>query len=96
MPKITPQVFRDANGRPLIVFAKGRTLYHAVKADDTIKLDTLETLRGLVPLEYKGQDYPPKRAASFWLNRSTREITKRAKAVLRGLVARQPRPQVTA
>ena len=96
MPKISAQVFRDGNGRPMIVFAKGRTLYYAVVAGDTIKLDTLNTLRGLVPLEYKGSEYPPKRAASYWLNHSTREITKRAIAVLRGLVARQPRPQVPA
>ena len=83
------QVFRDANSRPLLVFAKGRTLYHAVIADDTtIKLTMLDSLRGLTPLTYREEDYPPKRAASFWLNHSVREITRPAKAILRNLVAR--------
>ena len=80
---------RDGNGRPYIVFARGRALYHAVQAEDTIRLITLPNLRGLVPLERKGCPYPPKRAASFWLNHTDREITKRARQVLRGLVARK-------
>lgn len=96
MPGFTPRVYLDENARPLLVFARGRTRYHAIIAADTIKRDTLESLRGLTPLKYKGDEYPPRRAASFWLNHSTREITKRARAVLRGLVARKPRPQVTA
>ena len=84
-----PQVFVDHNSRPVLVFDKGRTKYHAVAAEDTkITLVSLDSLRGLVECQRKGQPYPPKRAASFWLNRDHREITKRAREVLRGLVAR--------
>lgn len=85
-----PEVLRNANGRPLIVFAKGRALFHIVEASESaIRVNTLPTLRGLQPLELRGNPYPPKRAASFWLNKDYREITPRAKSVLRGLVARK-------
>jgi hypothetical protein len=90
MKTYAPQVLLDANARPLIVFAKGRTKYHAVAAADrSITLVALDTLRDLRPLERKGQPYPPRRCASFWLNRDHREVTKRATQVLRGLVARK-------
>jgi len=85
-----PEVLRNASGRPLIVFARGRVLFHVVEATDSaIKLATLATLRGLQPLELRGNPYPVKRAASYWLNKDYREITPRAKSVLRGLVARK-------
>lgn len=91
MKTFTPQVLVDANGRPLIVFAKGRLLYHAVAARHTdIAVVTLETLRGLREVQRKGEPYPPRRCASFWLNKDHREVTKRARQVLRGLVARKP------
>jgi hypothetical protein len=87
---MTPQVLVDHNARPLIVFRKGRTKYHAVAARDTdIALVTLDTLRGLREATRHGDAYPPKRAASYWLNHDHREITKRARQVLRGLVARK-------
>lgn len=87
-----PQVMLDEHARPLIVFARApRSLrYHAVAARDTdIALVELETLRGLRPLERKGEPYPPRRCASFWLNHDHRRPTKRARQVLRGLVARK-------
>ena len=90
MPPYPPQVLLDEHAHPLIVFAKGRTLYHAITARDRdIALLTLDTLRGLRPLLRQGLPYPPKRAASFWLNHAHRPPTKRAAAVLRGLVARK-------
>ena len=86
---MNPQVLADRNSRPLIVFAKGRTKYHAVAAmDKTITLVALDSLRGLAKLQRKGEPYSPKRAASFWLNHDHREVTKRAREVLRGLVRR--------
>lgn len=85
-----PEVLRNANGRPLIVFAKGRALFHVVEAtDSSVRVATLPTLRGLQPLELRGNPYPAKRAASFWLNKDHREITPRAKRILRSLVARK-------
>lgn len=92
MTQVTPQVFLDHNARPLLVFRKGRVKYHAVAArDTTIALVTLDTLRGLRPATRKGEDYPPRRAASFWLNHDCRHITKRARQVLRAMVARKER-----
>ena len=89
MSAYTPQVLIDGNARPLIVFRKGRTKYHAVAARDTdIAIVTLDSLRDMRPLERRGDPYLPKRAASYWLNHDHREITKRARQVLRGLVAR--------
>jgi len=80
--------------RPIIVFAKGRTKYHAIEAGDSgIRLIELESLRYLRPVMRNGEPYPARRAASFWLNHSWRPITKRAKAVLRTLVARQPKDE---
>ena len=85
-----PEVLRNANGRPLIVFGKGRSLFHVVEATDSaIRLTTVPTLRGLQPLELRGNPYPAKRAASFWLNKDYREITPRARSILRRLVARK-------
>jgi len=84
-----PQVLLDHNARPLIVFGKGRTLYSAVVADTTIKLVKLETLRGYRQATLKGEPYPVRRAASYYLNHTDRPITDRAKLVLRGLVRRQ-------
>ena len=91
---MTPQVLmlRDERNaeRPVLVFRKGRKLYHAIAArDDSIGLVTLESLRGARPLERRGEPYPPRKAASFWLNRDFRIVTKRARQVLRGLVARK-------
>jgi hypothetical protein len=85
-----PVVLADEHRRPVLVFARGRTKFHAVVATDTaITLAKLETLRGLVSLERRGEPYPPRRAASFWLNHDCRPITKRARAVLRGFVAKK-------
>ena len=85
-----PQVLVDGNARPLIVFAKGRAKYHAVTArDNDIALVALDSLRGLRALERRGEPYPARRAASFWLNHGFRAPTKRARQVLRGLVARR-------
>jgi hypothetical protein len=87
-----PAVYLDANRRPLLVFRKGRVKYHAIAVEDkTITVTTLDTLRGLVEATRMGEPYPAKRAASFWLNHDHRPCTKRAKQVLRGLVARKPR-----
>jgi len=98
--RFTPQVFayRDEDNarRFALVFRKGRTLYHAVVAGpDEIKLETFSTLRGFSLAQYKGDAYAPKRAASQWLNHDHRSITKRARAVLRGLVARRPKEGLT-
>lgn len=100
MKPFTPIVMRlrdaEQQHRPIIVFQKGRTLYHAVAARDTITLITLDSLRECVEMiRADGATYPPKVAASYWLNHSTREITKRAKAVLRGLVSRKPKVATT-
>ena len=81
-------VYLDHNAQPLIVFSKGRTKFHAVAANGTISLVTLDTLRGLREATYRGDAYPPRRAASFWLNHGQRPITKRAENVLRALVSR--------
>lgn len=91
MEKYGPVVMMsDFGSVPYLVFAKGRKLYHAITADTMIRMTTLETLRGLRPLERKGKPYPPRRAASHWLNHDHREFASaRAKAVLRGLVARK-------
>lgn len=99
-PKFVSQVFayRDEDNarRFALVFRKGRTLYHAVVAGpDEIKLETFATLRGFSLAQYKGDDYAPKRAASRWLNHDHRPIAKRARAVLRGLVARRPKEGLT-
>ena len=98
--RFTPQVFNyrdDGNVRRVaLVFRKGRKLYHAVVATaDSITLDTFLTLRGFTLAQYKGDEYAPRRAASFWLNRDHRPIATRARAVLRGLVARQPKKALT-
>jgi len=92
--RFVPQVLRDANARPFIVFNKGRTLWNAVEVNDKIKLVKLDSLRDLQPMLLKGEPYPPRKAASFYLNRDHREITKRAKAILKALVCRQPRAEV--
>lgn len=84
-----PQVMLDRNSRPVLVYSKGRIKYHAVLADSKIRLVELESLRGFAHAMRRGEPYPPKRAASFWLNHDHREITKRAKDVLRELVARR-------
>lgn len=85
-----PQVLVDGEGRPLIVFKKGRTKYHAVAARPSdIALVAIDTLRGLRELARKGEPYPARRAASFWLNHDHRPVSKRARQVLRHLVARK-------
>lgn len=59
MKTFTPQVLVDGNGRPLIVFAKGRMLYHAIAARHTdITIVTLQTLRGLRELQRNGEPVP--------------------------------------
>lgn len=88
--KYQPAVLIDEHARPLIVFTRGRTKYHAVKADETsITLVALDTLRGYRELQRNGAAYPVKRCASRWLNHDWRPITSRARAVLKGLVARK-------
>lgn len=89
MTKLQPVVLQNQNSVPFLVFAKGRKLYHAVTADTMIRVVSLETLRGLDQVMRKGEPYPPRRAASHWLNHDHRVITQRAKAILRGLVARK-------
>lgn len=90
MKTFPPKVYIDHNARPLIVFARGRKLYHAVTARDSdITIASLDSLRYLRPLTRKGVEYPARRAASFWLNRDFRIVTKRARQVLKGLVARK-------
>lgn len=85
-----PQVLVDEHARPLIVFSKGRTKFHAIAARDRdIALVDLDTLRGLRQLERRGEPYPARKAASFWLNHDFRCPTKRARQVLRSLVARK-------
>jgi hypothetical protein len=86
-----PVVIFDANRRPMIVFKRGRTKYHAVAAtESSIALVAADTLpRGFVYAMRNDEPYPVRRAASFWLNHDFRPVTKRAKMVLRGLVARK-------
>ena len=85
----TPIVLLDARSDGHLVFARGHKHYHAVAAQGgVIHLVTLESLRGMRPIEHKGKPYPPKRAASIWLNHSNRAITKKAKSILRAFVAR--------
>jgi hypothetical protein len=88
-PQQSPQVLIDPNGRPLILYARGRKKFHAVAANGKIRLVALDSLRGLRPLQRNGAPYPARRAASYWLNHDHREITARAKLVLRSLVARR-------
>jgi len=92
-PPFTPQVLRDANGRPYIVFGKGRILWHAIKVDSNIALAKLDTIRGMPEILYKGAPYPVRKAASFYLNHDHREITPRAKAILKALVRRQAKAE---
>lgn len=89
MQKFNPVVLQDGNRNLFIVFARGRLLYHAVTADTVIRLVSVPTLRGLDQVERKGEPYPVRRGASFWLNHDHRPITSRARKVLRGLVARK-------
>ena len=104
-PRFTPQVFvyrDDENARHIaLVFRKGRTLYYAVVAKrSAITLETFPSLRGFDPLPVGLANcdgiYQPRKAASFWLNHDHRPITTRARAVLRGLVARRPKESLTA
>jgi len=104
-PRFTPQVlvYRDEeeNVRYVaLVFRKGRTLYHAIVAKrNAITLEAFPTLRGFDPLPVGLANcdgiYQPRRAASFWLNHDHRPITARARAVLKGLVARKPKEGLT-
>jgi hypothetical protein len=103
-PRFIPQVFvyrDDDNARYVaLVFRKGRTLYHAIVAKrSAITLETFPTLRGFDPLPVGLANcdgiYQPRKAASFWLNHDHRPIAKRARAVLKGLVARQPKAGLT-
>lgn len=90
MKPYTAQVLVDGNGRPLIVFAKGRIKYHAVSARPTdIAVVTIDTLRGYRELTRRGEPYPVRRCASFWLNHDHRPLTKGARRILRNLVTRQ-------
>ena len=96
-PKFVPQVFHyrddDNSLRFAIVFRKGRTMYHMIAATcDKITSGTVATLRDFKPaLMGDGTNYPVKKCASFWLNHDHRPITTRARAVLKGLVARKPK-----
>jgi hypothetical protein len=96
-PKFVPQVFNyrdeDNSIRLALIFRRARTLYHAVVAThNAIKLETFDTLRGFQPaLTRDYEAYPVRKAASFWLNRDHRPIATRARAVLKGLVARKPK-----
>lgn len=92
MNSYQPTVYLDQNAKPLIVFGKGRIKYDAVAARDDIALVKLDTLRDLRELHHNGAPYSPRKAASFWLNYDFRTVTKRARQVLRGLVARQRKP----
>lgn len=92
MKTFAAQVLFDHNNTPLIVFGKGRTKYYAVEATaGVVRLTALNTVHDLRPVEYRGKAYSPRKAASFYLNHSVRNITTRARAVLRSLVARQPK-----
>ena len=104
-PRFAPQVlvYRDdeENVRYVaLVFCKGRTLYHAIVARrNAITLETFPSLRGFDPLPVGLANcdgiYQPRKAASFWLNHDHRPIAKRARAVLRGIVARKPKEGLT-
>jgi hypothetical protein len=89
--QFSPIVMMDRQSVPFLVFARGRKNYHAIKADTMIRIASIETLRGLAPVLRKGEPYPPRRAASYWLNHDHRTITGRAMRVLRGLVSRKKR-----
>lgn len=91
MKAFDPVVLLDGHADPYLVFGRGRKLYHAVHAHDhVVQLVTLPSLDGMRPALYKGKPYPPRKAASFWLNRSRREIaSRRLKQILRGMVARK-------
>ena len=93
MTSLTPEVFRTHDSRPVIVYAKGRTKLHAIVVkSESVTLELLDNTRGLTPLVTKaGVPYSARKAASFYLNHTWRPITKRAKAVLRGLVSRKRR-----
>lgn len=97
MNAYTPTVYLDEHARPLIVLGKARIKYYAVAARDAdiavVKLDTLRSLREAM---HDGKPYPPRKCASYWLNHDFREITGRAKMVLRGLVARKKTEAATA
>ena len=89
MKRYGPEVLLDGENRPLIVFARGHTLFHAVAARETdIALVTLPDLRGLRFAVRREAEYSARRAASYWLRHGWRPIAPRARAVLRGLIAR--------
>lgn len=90
-----PRVLIDHEGHPLIIFGQGRLFFTAIATDTNIRLVQLDTLRGLRPAIYHGEPYAVRKAASFYLNHTGREITKRARAVLRGLVARKLKQEGT-
>jgi hypothetical protein len=83
-----PAVFLDHEQHPILVFERGRTRFHAIECTRTVRLVQLDTLRGLRPLERRGEPYPPRRAASYWLNHTSRPITERARKILRSLTKR--------
>jgi hypothetical protein len=60
-----------------------------VADDSVIKVVALESLSGLVELQLRGAPYPPRKAASFWLNHDHRPVAKRAKMVLRSFTQRK-------
>ena len=91
MKNFQPVILLDYNTRPYLVYAKGRIHYRAVSAanEALIKLVKLDDIRFMRQAMYKGQPYPPKRAASFWLNHATRPISDGAKVVLKHFVQRK-------
>jgi len=97
MNAYTPQVMIDNNAAPVIVFRRARSKFHAVAARwHDIALVHFDSTSGLRPLLRRGEPYPVRRAASFWLNHDFRPVTRRAKQVLRGLVARRKTEAATA
>ena len=67
-------VFRDANGRPGILVQRGTKLAHIIGRVATgsiraIQVELREFDRLWRPLELRGGEYPPKKAAQFWLAR---------------------------
>jgi len=91
MKTFDPVVLLDGHADPYLVFGRGRLLYHAIHAHDhTIHLVTLKTIADLRPALHKGKPYPPRKAASFWLNHSMRQISSsRLRKILKGMVARK-------
>lgn len=99
MKGFAPRVLLTHYAEPVLVFGyrSASHMHYAVTvADDAVTVTSLDTLRDLRKATWHGQDYPPACAAYYWLHKSRRRVTKRAKAVLRAIINRSKAPNPVA